>query len=213
MTQRVRVMLADDHAVVRSGLRRMLEQQSRFEVVAEAESGEQAYHLYSEFMPDVLVMDLSMPGIGGLESLRRIMMRHAQARVIIFSMHENASFAFQALNLGALGYIAKSTLAEDLLTAVSSTARGETYISPVVSHKIALRSIYGEDELSNKLTAREFSIFKLLAEGTSIEDISRVLNISQKTVANYQAIIKQKLGVSSSIELLRLAIRYGLVDG
>ncbi len=213
MTQRVRVMLADDHAVVRSGLRRMLEQQSRFEVVAEAESGEQAYHLYSEFMPDVLVMDLSMPGIGGLESLRRIMMRHAQARVIIFSMHENASFAFQALNLGALGYIAKSTLAEDLLTAVSSTARGETYISPVVSHKIALRSIYGEDELSNKLTAREFSIFKLLAEGSSIEDISRVLNISQKTVANYQAIIKQKLGVSSSIELLRLAIRYGLVDG
>jgi len=209
----VRVLLADDHAVVRSGLRRLLEQKPGYEVVAEADNGEQAYHLYTELLPDVLVMDLSMPGIGGLESLRRILMRHAQAKVVIFSMHENASFAFQALNLGALGYIAKSTLVEDLLTAVSQAARGETYISPVVAHKIALRSIYGEDELSNKLSAREFSVFKLLAEGFSIEDVSKLLNISQKTVANYQAIIKQKLGVTNSIELLRLAIRYGLIDG
>jgi len=114
----IRIVLVDDHAVVRSGLRRLLEQNTGMQVIAEADSGEQAYQLYGEHLPDVLVMDMSMPGMGGLESLRRILTRYPSARVVIFSMHENAAFASQALSAGARCYVAKSGAADDLVRAV-----------------------------------------------------------------------------------------------
>jgi two-component system, NarL family, invasion response regulator UvrY len=208
----IRIVLADDHSVVRSGLRRLLEQNPGMEVIAEAESGEQAYQLYTEFLPDVVVMDISMPGMGGLESIRRILGRNPHARVVIFSMHENAAFAFQAMNMGAKGYVAKSSMAEDLVIAVKKAAAGHAYISPVVAQKMALQSVSGDDALTKKLSAREFEVFRLIAEGKSAEDIGQVLNISQKTVANYQTMIRQKLGVNSPVELVRLAIRHGLIE-
>ncbi|CAG0997959.1 Response regulator UvrY [Methylophilaceae bacterium] len=208
----IRIILVDDHAVVRSGLRRLLEQKPGMEVVAEAESGEQAYQLFTELLPDVVVMDLSMPGMGGLEALRRILGRSPQARVVVFSMHENAAFAYQALSMGAKSYVAKSGMAEDLIHAVKKAAVGGTYISPAVAQKMALQSVSGEDTLSKKLSAREFEVFRLIAEGNSAEDIGRLLNISQKTVANYQTMIRQKLGVNSPVELVRLAIRHGLIE-
>lgn len=209
----IRIILADDHSVVRSGLRRLLEQNSAMEVIAEAESGEQAYQLYTELLPDVVVMDISMPGMGGLEAIRRILGRNPHARVVIFSMHENAAFAFQAMNMGAKGYVAKSSMAEDLVIAVKKAAIGQAYISPVVAQKMALQSVSGDDVLAKKLSAREFEVFRLIAEGKNAEDIGHVLNISQKTVANYQTMIRQKLGVNSPVELVRLAIRHGLIEG
>jgi len=208
----IRILLADDHAVVRSGLRRLLEQNAEMQVIAEAGSGEQAYQLFSELKPDVVVMDLSMPGMGGLESIRRILVRSPLARVVVFSMHENAAFAFQALNIGARAYVAKSGMAEDLVIAVRNAAAGSTYISPVVAQKMAMQTVSGDDALSKKLSAREFEVFRLIAEGKSAEDIGHLLNISQKTVANYQTMIRQKLGVNSPVELVRLAIRHGLIE-
>ena len=208
----IRVMLADDHIVVRSGLRRLLEQSGGMEVVAEVESGEQAYQLFSEHKPDVLVMDLSMPGIGGLEALRRIMARHPAAHIVIFSMHENAAFASLALTAGALGYVAKSEAAEDLVRAVREAAAGRGFISPAVAQKIALQSLSGDEEPTSKLSAREFEVFRLLAEEKSVDEIAEVLKISQNTVANYQTILKQKLDITNSVELVRLAIRFGVIE-
>lgn len=210
--EHIRMILADDHSVVRSGLRRLLEQNPGMEVIAEAESGEQAYQLYTELLPDVVVMDISMPGMGGLEAIRRILGRNSHARVVIFSMHENAAFAFQAMNMGAKGYVAKSSMAEDLVIAVKKAAVGQAYISPIVAQKMALQSVSGDDVLAKKLSAREFEVFRLIAEGKNAEDIGHVLNISQKTVANYQTMIRQKLGVNSPVELVRLAIRHGLIE-
>jgi DNA-binding NarL/FixJ family response regulator len=211
MSTKIRVVLVDDHNVVRSGLRRLLELGGDVEVVAEANSGEQACDIYNQFQPDVLVMDLSMPGIGGLEALRRILSVVPKARIVIFTMHENSTFATQALSAGARCYVAKSGLADDLLLAVREAAAGKTYISPNIAQKIVLQSISGEHDPMQRLSPREFEVFRLLAEGLSIDDIAGTLNISQKTTANYQTILKQKLGISNAVELVRLAIRHGVI--
>lgn len=208
----IKVLLTDDHAVVRSGVRRLLEQHDGIEVVAEAESGEQAYQLFGEYLPDVLVMDMSMPGMGGLEALRRIIARHSNAKVIIFSMHENATFATQALTSGAVGYVAKSGEADDLVNAVRDVAVGKNYLSAVMAQKIAMQSLAGDENPTHKLTAREFEVFRFLAEGKMVDDIAKILNIGQKTVANYQTLLKQKLGITSPVELVRLAIKHGVIE-
>lgn len=213
MSAVIRIMLADDHAVVRSGLRRLLEQDNGVVVVGDAESGEQAYQLYHEYRPDVLVMDMSMPGIGGLEALRRILARDPHARIVIFSMHENAAFATQALSAGAKGYISKSGVAGDLLNAIREAVVGRTWISPAIAQQIALQNLTGEGDPVRKLSPREFEVFRMLAEGRSIEEIAAILRISQKTVANYQTLLKQKLGLTSSVELVHTAIRFGVVNG
>ncbi|WP_020168336.1 MULTISPECIES: response regulator [Methylotenera] len=207
-----RIILADDHAVVRSGLRRLLELNKGLEVVAEAESGEQAYQLFGEFLPDIVVMDLSMPGMGGLEAAKRILQRYTTAKIIIFSMHEAVSFASQALKAGVRGYVTKTGVAEDLLAAITEVARGKTFLSAEIAQKVALQTLMGDDDPLHQLSSREFEIFRLLAEGRKVEEVAEMLKISQKTVANYYTMIKQKLGVSSPIEMVRLAIRHGLID-
>jgi two-component system invasion response regulator UvrY len=208
-----KIILVDDHAVVRSGLRRLLELKNNIVVMAEAESGEQAYQLYGELHPDVVVMDISMPGMGGLESAKRIIKRDAAAKIIIFSMHETVSFASQALKAGVRGYVTKTGAADDLITAVTEVARGRTFLSAEIAQKIALKTLMGDDDPLHQLSAREFEVFRLLADGKRIEEVADMLKISQKTVANYYTMIKQKLGVSSPIEMVRLAIRHGLIDG
>lgn len=212
MSRYIRIMLADDHAVVRSGLRRLLEQRQGFEVVAEADSGEQAYQLYGEHRPDVAVMDLTMPGMGGMEAIRRILSRHPAARMLVFSMHENPAFATQALKAGARGYVCKTGAPDELVHAVHEVALGRTYISTAMAQKIAMFSLSGEDDPLQQLSAREFEVFRLLAEGRTAEEIGEVLKISQKTVANYQTLIKQKLGIHSSVDLIRLALRRGVIE-
>lgn len=211
MIEKTRVILVDDHNVVRSGLRRLLELGGDIDVVAEVNSGEQACQIYNDFLPDVLVMDLSMPGIGGLEALRRILTLSPKAKIVIFSMHENTVFATQALSAGAQCYVAKSGSMDDLLLAVRVAASGKTYISPNIAQKIALQTISGESDPIQRLSTREFEVFRLLAEGLNIESIASTLNISQKTAANYQTILRQKLGVSNAVELVRLAIQHGII--
>jgi two-component system invasion response regulator UvrY len=211
MSKKVTIVLVDDHAVVRAGVRRLLEQEALFEVIGEAESGEKAYHMFGELKPDVMVMDLSMPGMGGLEAIRRILMRHERARILVLTMHEDLSFANQALKLGAKGYLIKNTLGDDLVKSIQTVSRGEVFLSDEIAKKMAMQSISGEQDPIHELSAREFEIFRLLAEGLEIDAIATTLNISSKTVSNYQTMIKQKLNINTPVELIRYAIKAGVI--
>lgn len=204
-------MLVDDHAVVRAGVRRLLEQDAKFIVVAEAETGERAYQIFGDHLPDITVIDLSMPGMGGIESIKRIIARYPTAKILVLSMHENAAFASQALKVGAKGYLAKSGLAEELANAIEWVMTGQTYLGSEISNKIALQSNNQNDPMQ-ELSAREFEIFRMLVDGVDLAKIASTLNISMKTVSNYQTSIKQKLGVNTPIEMVRMAIRCGLIE-
>jgi DNA-binding NarL/FixJ family response regulator len=211
MAKKTTIVLVDDHAVVRAGVRRLLEQEPLFEVIGEAESGEKAYQIFGELKPDVMVMDLSMPGMGGLEAIRRILMRYEKAKILVLSMHEDLSFANQALKLGAKGYLIKNALADDLVKSIETVSNGEVFLSAEIAKKMAMQSISGEKDPIHELSAREFEIFRLLAEGLDIDAIASTLNISSKTVSNYQTMIKQKLDINSPVELIRYAIKTGVI--
>ncbi len=211
MAKKTTIVLVDDHAVVRAGVRRLLEQEPLFEVIGEAESGEKAYQILAELKPDVMVMDLSMPGMGGLEAIRRILMRYEKAKILVLSMHEDLSFANQALKLGAKGYLTKNTLADDLVMSIETVTQGDVFLSDEIAKKMAMQSISGNQDPVHELSAREFEIFRLLAEGLDIDAIASTLNISSKTVSNYQTMIKQKLDINTPIELIRYAIKVGVI--
>jgi DNA-binding NarL/FixJ family response regulator len=211
MSKKVTIVLVDDHAVVRAGVRRLLEQEALFDVIGEADSGEKAYQMFGELKPDVMVMDLSMPGMGGLEAIRRILMRHERARILVLTMHEDLSFANQALKLGAKGYLIKNTLGDDLVKSIQTVSKGEVFLSDEIAKKMAMQSISGEQDPIHELSAREFEIFRLLAEGLEIDAIATTLNISSKTVSNYQTMIKQKLNINTPVELIRYAIKAGVI--
>jgi len=211
MVKKTTIVLVDDHAVVRAGVRRLLEQEPLFEVIGEAESGEKAYQIFGELKPDVMVMDLSMPGMGGLEAIRRILMRYEKAKILVLSMHEDLSFANQALKLGAKGYLIKNALADDLVKSIETVSNGEVFLSTEIAKKMAMQSISGDKDPIHELSAREFEIFRLLAEGLDIDGIATTLNISSKTVSNYQTMIKQKLDINSPVELIRYAIKTGVI--
>jgi two-component system, NarL family, invasion response regulator UvrY len=203
----IRIMLVDDHAVVRAGFRRLLEQQPTFRVVAEAADADRAYTLFLEHEPDVIVMDVSMPGVSGLDTIRRIITRSPGARILVFTMHEDASIAERAIQLGARGYVTKSNPPEILTAAVAEVAAGGLALSPDIAKSIAVLKLSGEQSLLGQLSAREFEIFRLLAAGRPVTEIARLLNLSGKTVANYHSLIKQKLNLSSDVELVLLAQR------
>ena len=211
MAKKTTILLVDDHAVVRAGVRRLLGQEPLFEVIGEAESGEKAYQIFGELKPDVMVMDLSMPGMGGLEAIRRILMRYEKAKILVLSMHEDLSFANQALKLGAKGYLTKNTLADDLVKSIETVTQGDVFLSDEIAKKMAMQSISGNQDPVHDLSAREFEIFRLLAEGLDIDAIASTLNISSKTVSNYQTMIKQKLDINTPIELIRYAIKVGII--
>lgn len=208
---RTRVMLADDHAIVRSGFRRLLDQYPAIEVVAEADTAERTYRVYLEFLPDVLVLDLSMPGTGGIEVIRRLLAREPAARVIVFSMHEDAALADRSIRLGARGYVSKNNAPETLARAVLEVAAGRQFLSPDIARSIALFKLAGEQDPFKLLNSREFEIFRQLVDGVSAAEIAKGLNLSGKTVANYHTSIKQKLGVSSDVELVRIALRFNML--
>ena len=211
MNKKIKIVLVDDHAVVRAGVKRLLEQEALFDVIGEAESGEKAYQLFGELNPDIMVMDLSMPGMGGLETMRRILMRYEKAKILVLSMHEDLSFANQALKLGAKGYLIKNTLGDDLVKSIQALSKGEVFLSDEIAKKIAMQSIDGDQDPIDTLSAREFEIFRLLAEGLEMDAIATTLNISSKTVSNYQTMIKQKLNIHTPVELIRYAIKAGVI--
>jgi two-component system, NarL family, invasion response regulator UvrY len=208
----IRVMLVDDHAVVREGYRRLIEKHGGILVIAEASDGASAYAQYKANQPDVVVLDLSMPGQGGIEVLRHLRQWDEAAKVLVFSMHENAAYAVQAFQAGAKGYITKSSPPALLIDAIREVAAGRRAISPDVSHVLAISHLEGGRGAINGLTAREFDIFRMLAEAKPVDEIARTLNLSAKTVSNYHYIVKSKLGVSSDVELVHLAIKFKIID-
>jgi DNA-binding NarL/FixJ family response regulator len=207
-TDIVRVLLVDDHAVVRAGYKRYLELDPTLQVVGEADSGELAYGMLAQTSADVVVMDLSMPGQGGLESMRRIMQRYPAQRVLVFTMHEIAALALQALRAGASGYLTKSMPPERMVDAIHQVMRGEKPISDDLASAVAEAEKESPPHL--QLAPREFEIFRLLANGQTVDEIGQRLHLGTKTVANYQSSIRQKLGVYTPIELHQYAKRHGL---
>ncbi len=203
------ILLVDDHAVVRAGYKRYIELDPALQVAAEASSGEEAYALLDNTPVDVVIMDLSMPGQGGFESLRRILNRYPAQRVLIFSMHENASIANQALRLGACGYLTKSMAPDEIIDAIHQAMRGAQPVAPAL--RADLDELNAPHLPHNELLPREFEVLMLLASGESVESISTRLHLSPKTASNYQANIRKKLGVGSSIELQRYAREHGLI--
>jgi len=208
---RVRVLLVDDHAVVRAGYRLLLQHEADVEVVAEADTGELACRLYADLDPDVVVMDLALPGMGGLEAIKRIRMRDDRARILVFSMHEEPMFVERALAAGASGYVPKSGAPEALVAAVRQVAAGGRYLDRALEQRLAFDRVRGHDSPLMELSTREFEIFCLLAEGASSAEIARRLSLSPKTVANYSTQLKSKLDVGSVAEFARLAIRHGIL--
>lgn len=213
MNPKITVMLVDDHAVVRAGYRLLLSQSENIEVVCEAERGEEACQFYSESQPNVIVMDLSLPGIGGLASIRRILSRDPGAKILVFSIHDELVYVLRALEAGAKGYITKSSAPETLVEAVKKVAGGETYVEPEIAQKLLVQTIAGKDAATdlNALSAREFDVFCLLAKGYTTREVADELRLSYKTVGNYTTLIKNKLNVSTTAEMARLAYQYGLL--
>jgi DNA-binding NarL/FixJ family response regulator len=205
------ILLVDDHAVVREGYRAVLQKQPGLRVVAEAADGVEAYRLFKEVKPDLVIMDLAMPGIGGVEAIRRIRQWDRGARLLVFTMHQNAAFAVQAIRAGARGYVTKTSPPETLVQAVMDVLADRIAISPDIDHELALSRLGGETVAADVLTPREFEVLRmLLAERTS-DEIADALHLSPKTVANLHCLIKDKLGVGSDIELVRLALRQGIL--
>jgi DNA-binding NarL/FixJ family response regulator len=204
------VLLVDDHAVVREGYKRLLERQGDVTVVGEAADAAEALQLFARLRPQIVVMDVSLPDISGIEATRRLLARDADARVLMFSMHEDAIFARRALQAGASGYVTKACEPDVLLEAVRWVAQGRRYVSAGVAADLAATEALSQASAPRALTAREFEILRLLTQGRSIRQIGRSMGLSPKTVSNHQTSIRQKLAVNSAVQLLQAAERLGL---
>lgn len=208
---KIKILLVDDHTVVRAGFKMLLATDSRIEVVGEADRGEQAIQLYHELEPNIVVMDLSMPGIGGLETIRRILQRDAEALILVFSVHHEPVYVSRALSAGAKGYITKNSAAEILLEAIAEIAAGEEYVEAGLLKRVGeARHACNYQTLIADFSAREFDIFNLLAQGLTVHKIAEQLCLGHKTVANYATQIKKKLQVNTMAELAHIAVNLGV---
>jgi two-component system invasion response regulator UvrY len=208
----IRVLLVDDHSVVRAGFRRLLETTSDILVAGEAENGVQAVQACGELDPDVLVLDISMPEMGGLEAIESIQRRFPRIRILVLSVHENEPFPSMALEKGASGYLTKRGAPEELMKAVRELAAGRKYLASDIARRIALSNRKGERAQLESLTRREHEIFLLLAGGDSTGEIAETVGISPKTVLVHRSRVMQKLGARAQTDLMGLAIRLGLLD-
>lgn len=207
----LRIVLADDHAIVRMGFRLLVEGAGAH-VVAEADSGEAAVAAWNEHRPDVLIMDVSMPGVGGLGALERLLAHHPQARVLMLSAHEDTQIPARALQAGATGYLSKRAHPDTLLRAIADVASGRRYLDPELAPKLALARLGGGTNPVDVLTGKEFSVFLQLARGRSVAEVAETLKLSTSTVGTHLYHIKQKLNASNAAELALIAVRAGLVD-
>lgn len=208
----IRVLLVDDHPVVRSGYQRLLEQAGDITVIAEAGDAVAAYEAFVRLGPDVCVTDLSLPGIGGIELMRKILQYNAHSKVLICSMHDAAPMARRALESGAQGFVSKNASPDSLVAAVRATHDGKRYLSSNFSPSLISHRPDAEAVRLASLTPREFEIFRLLATGISATECADLLSLSAKTIANNQTLIKEKLAVTTSAALVHLALRNGIIS-
>jgi two-component system invasion response regulator UvrY len=208
----IAVLLADDHAVVRTGFKLLLETAPDVRVVGEAESGETCIALFDALRPDVVVLDLSMPGMGGLEALKRLKARAKDVRILALSAHDDSMHARRALRQGALGFLSKRTAPETLLEGVRAVAAGERYLDPRLAQEITLADIDTEPSPLEQLSEREFDVFIRLARGAAVQRIAAELKLSTSTVGTHLYNIKLKLNASNQAELTLIALRAGLIE-
>ncbi len=208
----ISILLVDDHPIVRQGYRRVLETQDGLGVVAEADDAASAYAAFKAHAPDVVVMDISMPGSSGLEAIRNIRLRNASARILVFSMHSEAVLVKAAFGAGASGYVTKSSEPLALVNAIRAVARGERAISDDIARALAMESLNPSGSVLDQLGEREIEILRQLAAGATQEQIASNLNLSMKTVQNYHYLIKSKTGMRTDAQLVRLAAECGLTS-
>lgn len=215
MAEKIRVLLVDDHTVVRKGIRALLEQEKDIEVVGEAEDGLKGVQACIEYAPDVVILDMALPLLSGVEVARKIREKLPETRILILSMYDDEEYIMDSFKVGISGYILKDVVVSDLVAALRSVYRGSTFLSPSVSEKLRRQLQKGPPRSSRygpaKLTARERQILKLIADGYTSRQISEILKISFKTVQTHRAHIMEKLGVHSTAELTRYAVTKGIV--
>jgi len=216
--KKIRLLLAEDHTIVREGLRSLLGKADDFEVVGEVEDGRAALKKVEELKPDIVLMDIRMPGLNGIESTRQIKKHFPRIRVLILSMHPDEEYVFEALRAGASGYILKHAAHEELFAAIRAVYRNHVFLSPPLSKKVVEAYIHvsdglvGESKVMDKLTPREREVLQLIAEGKSNKEISRLLFVSVKTVETHKAHLKEKLGLPRTADLIRFALHRGIID-
>ncbi len=208
----INVMLVDDHAVVRMGFKMLLESASEIRVIAEAENGEAGIKGYVEHKPDVVVMDITMPGIGGMEAIERILAKDSNAKILVLSAHEDSVHPKRVLNAGAMGYLTKRSAAEELIKAIRTVAGGKKYIEASVAQQMAIQQLSGAQNPVDVLSEREFEVFMSLAKGKTTNEIAETLFLSPRTVGTHLYNIKQKLNANNSAEIALIAMRSGLID-
>jgi DNA-binding NarL/FixJ family response regulator len=210
---KISVLLVDDHAVVRAGFKMLLAASDNIEIIVEADRGETACQLYLEKNPNVVVLDLSMPGIGGLDCIRRICSRDPLAKILVFSVHDEGVYVSRAMSAGAKGYITKNSAPEILVDAIQKIAHGETYIEPGLENKRPSQNPTNIEykDLINTLTPKEFDVFCLLAKGLTAHKIADELCLGYKTVANYGTQIKTKFNATTTAELAHIATALGII--
>ena len=205
-----KILIADDHIMLRKGLRTMLEESS-YNVIGEAHNGEEVCLLFEKLRPDLLILDLDMPGISGLETLARILQRNDRARILILSMHDDCVFASRALQAGARGFVTKMDAPEIILEAIQKIMKGGRFINNDVALNLSIFNLEQGENPTKKLSPREFEVFKRVAEGESLSAIAEQMHIGYKTVANIQTTVRQKLGVETTGQLVHIATRYGVI--
>ena len=208
----INVMLVDDHAVVRMGFKMLLETALDIKVIAEAENGETAIKAYMEHKPNVVVMDITMPGMGGLEAIERILAKDSSARILVLSAHEDSVHPKRVLNAGAMGYLTKRSAAEELIKAIHMVASGKKYIEAGVAQQMAIQQLSGTQSPVDVLSEREFEVFMSLAKGKTTNEIAESLYLSPRTVGTHLYNIKQKLNANNSAEIALIAMRSGLLE-
>ncbi len=208
----INVMLVDDHAVVRMGFKMLLESDADIKVIAEAENGEQAIQRYMEHKPNVVVMDITMPGIGGLEAIERILAKDSSAKILVLSAHEDSVHPKRVLNAGAMGYLTKRSAAEELIKAIRTVATGKKYLEASIAQQMAIQQLSGDQNPVDVLSPREFEVFMALAKGKTTNEIAETLFLSPRTVGTHLYNIKQKLNANNSAEIALIAMRSGLLD-
>lgn len=210
----IKIMLVDDHRLVRAGLKRVLSESPDIQVVAEASTGEEALDLARTYAPDIVLMDINMPGIGGLETTRRLKQRMPEVKIIVVSMHLEEPYPSRMLAAGANGYISKDSAADEVMAAIRRVSAGSNYIAADVAGNLAASLIKGGKDVSplEQLSQRETQVMLMVIKGHSTQEISDSLHLSPKTVSTYRYRLFEKLGVTNDVELTRLAMRYNLLD-
>lgn len=208
----ITVMLIDDHPVVLDGYCRLLDETPGIKVVAKAGDGETACDLYQQHLPDVTILDLNMPGISGLETLRRIRAKNPEARILVFTMHDNATLILRVMEAGATGYISKQAGVGQMVDAVRQVAMGDLFIDPKHIPNLMRWGTNQPEDPIRSLSVREFQLFQLLAEGHSVIEIAEILSISPKTAGVHHTNIMKKLDVKNTVQLVRLAIQQGIIQ-